>query len=210
MQVRRRIHASGIVQGVGFRPYVYRLAVGHQLAGQISNTACGVVIEVQGPLDAVDGFLHRLRAEAPPLALITAVHVAEIGLNGDAGFRILPSERLESVRALIPPDIATCGDCLRELFDPNDRRYLYPFINCTNCGPRFTIVRSIPYDRAQTSMAVFPMCANCQAEYEDPQNRRFHAQPIACWDCGPRLQLLDAIGMRMYVTVPLNVDIWRF
>jgi hydrogenase maturation protein HypF len=204
MQVRRRIHVSGIVQGVGFRPYVYRLAVGNQLAGQISNTAAGVVIEVQGLPGAVDDFLHRLPAEAPPLALITAVEVAEIGLNGDAEFRILPSEKSETVRALIPPDIATCQDCLRELFDANDRRYLYPFINCTNCGPRFTIVRSIPYDRPQTSMAVFAMCPRCQAEYEDPGNRRFHAQPNACWNCGPRLELLDATGTRVSCSDPIE------
>ena len=204
MQVRRSIHVSGIVQGVGFRPYVYRLAVGHQLTGQVSNTATGVVIEVQGPSERIDDFLHRLPAEAPPLSLITAVDVAEIGLNGDAEFRVLPSDKSESVSALIPPDIATCQDCFRELFDPSDRRYLYPFINCTNCGPRFTILRSVPYDRPQTSMAVFPMCADCQAEYEDPRNRRFHAQPNACWSCGPRLELLDPTGTRVSSRDPID------
>lgn len=194
MQVRRCIHVSGIVQGVGFRPYVYRLAVAQRLAGQIANTATGVVIEVQGSPESVDDFLQRLPKEAPPLALITGLDVLEIGLNGDSEFRILPSERSEAVRTLIPPDIATCEDCLRELFDPADRRHLYPFINCTNCGPRFTIVRSIPYDRPQTSMAIFPMCSRCRAEYEDPRNRRFHAQPNACWDCGPQVELWDAQG----------------
>jgi len=197
MQVRRCIHVSGIVQGVGFRPYVYRLAVGQHLAGQIANTTAGVVIEVQGSSESVDNFLRRLPKEAPPLALITDLHVLEIGLNGDSEFRILPSEKSEAVRTLIPPDIAICEDCIRELFDPADRRYLYPFINCTNCGPRFTIVRSIPYDRPQTSMAVFPMCERCRAEYDDPLNRRFHAQPNACWDCGPHVELWDARGQRI-------------
>lgn len=194
MRVRRRIHVSGIVQGVGFRPFVYRLAVGQQLTGQIANTTYGVVVEVQGSRESVDNFLQRLAKEAPPLALITGIDVKEVGLNGDSEFRILPSEKPGEVRTLIPPDIATCEDCLHELFDPADRRFLYPFINCTNCGPRFTIVRSIPYDRPQTSMAVFPMCSQCRAEYEDPLNRRFHAQPNACWECGPQVELWDARG----------------
>ncbi len=194
MQVRRRIHVAGIVQGVGFRPYVYRLATERHLAGQITNTAAGVVIEVQGFSEVVDDFLTRLPAEAPPLALITWLQVTEISPNGNEDFRILPSEKSETVRTLIPPDIAVCDACLGELFNPADRRYLYPFINCTNCGPRFTIVRSIPYDRPQTSMAVFPMCARCRAEYEDPLNRRFHAQPNACWDCGPQVELWDGRG----------------
>jgi hydrogenase maturation protein HypF len=204
MQVRQRIHVSGIVQGVGFRPFVYRLAAARQLSGQIANTAAGVVIEVQGPDEAVDDFLRRLPQEAPPLALITALEVVDVSLNGDGEFRILPSEKSESVRTLIPPDIAICKDCLRELFDPRDRRYLYPFINCTNCGPRFTIVRSIPYDRPQTSMAVFPMCPRCRAEYEDPLNRRFHAQPNACWNCGPHVELWDAQGRRISTSDPIE------
>jgi hydrogenase maturation protein HypF len=204
MQVRRRIHVSGIVQGVGFRPFVYRLATGHHLAGQIANTSSGVVIEVQGIPGAVDEFVARLPAEAPPQAFITHLAVSEIGLSNDAEFRILPSEKSGTVRTLIPPDIATCEDCLRELFDPADRRYLYPFINCTNCGPRFTIVRSIPYDRPQTSMAVFAMCPRCRAEYEDPLNRRFHAQPNACWDCGPRLELWDAHGQPVLCSDPVD------
>jgi len=204
MQVRRCIHVSGIVQGVGFRPYVYRLAAEQHLAGQIANTTAGVVIEVQGSPESVDDFLLRLPKEAPPLALITDLRILEIEINGDSEFRILPSEKSEAVRTLIPPDIATCEDCLRELFDPADRRYLYPFINCTNCGPRFTIVRSIPYDRPQTSMAVFPMCPRCRAEYEDPLNRRFHAQPNACWDCGPQLELWDEFGLRASGNDPLG------
>jgi len=203
VHVRRRIHVSGIVQGVGFRPFVYRLAASHHLAGQIANTATGVVIEIQGKSEEVDDFVARLPAEAPPLALITGVAISEIGLDEDLEFRILPSDKSEAVRTLIPPDIAVCGDCLRELFDPGDRRYLYPFINCTNCGPRFTIARSIPYDRSRTSMSVFSMCPRCRAEYEDPVNRRFHAQPNACWDCGPRVELRDASGQRALSAEPI-------
>lgn len=204
MEVRRRIHVSGIVQGVGFRPYVYRLAVERRLAGQVTNTATGVVIEVQGAQEAVEEFLAVLPAQAPPLALITGLRIAEIGCNGDHEFSILPSEKSQAVGTLIPQDIAVCADCLGELFDPADRRYSYPFINCTNCGPRFTIVRSIPYDRPQTSMAVFPMCQRCRAEYEDPLNRRFHAQPNACWDCGPQVELWDAFGRRVSSNDPIE------
>ncbi len=192
--VRRRIDISGIVQGVGFRPYVYRLATERHLAGNISNTSSGVTIEVEGPCVAVEDFVARLPEEAPPLARITDLAVLDLPCNGDRAFRILASRRGETVRTLISPDVAICDDCLRELFDPEDRRYRYPFINCTNCGPRFTIVRDIPYDRARTSMAVFRMCPACQGEYDDPRSRRFHAQPNACWECGPRLELWDKNG----------------
>jgi hydrogenase maturation protein HypF len=197
MLVRKAIEVSGIVQGVGFRPYVYRLAVERGLAGNVCNTAAGVSIEVQGPKSAVDDFLARLPAEAPPLARITGVVVREISCNGDRDFQIVTTHRGEPVRTLISPDVAVCTDCLREMFDPADRRYRYPFINCTNCGPRFTIVRNIPYDRPRTSMAVFPMCPACQAEYDDPQNRRFHAQPNACWTCGPQVALWTLEGKRI-------------
>jgi len=194
LQVRRHITVSGIVQGVGFRPYIYRLATERQLTGTITNTPSGVTIEVQGPREFVEDFLSCLPQDAPPLARITDVSVRDLPCNGDREFRIVPSQRGEAVRTLISPDVATCDDCLRELFDPRDRRFRYPFINCTNCGPRFTIVRDMPYDRPGTSMAVFPMCPACQAEYDDPLNRRFHAQPNACWDCGPTLELWDKNG----------------
>jgi len=193
-RVRREIEVSGIVQGVGFRPYIYRLATERDLAGQISNTAAGVVIEIEGQANLVDDFLARLPQEAPPLARITRIALREIPCNQDRGFRIVSSQTGAERRVLISPDVATCDDCLRELFDPNDRRYLYPFINCTNCGPRFTIVRDIPYDRARTSMSVFRMCPACNAEYHDPSNRRFHAQPNACWKCGPQVRLLNGDG----------------
>jgi hydrogenase maturation protein HypF len=196
LQVRRHINVSGIVQGVGFRPYVYRLATERNLAGTITNTPSGVSIEVQGPYDALDDFVARLPQEAPPLARITDVAAFEIPCNGDREFRIIASRRGEAIRTLISPDVAVCRDCLRELLDPQDRRYRYPFINCTNCGPRFTIVRDIPYDRAGTSMSVFPMCTACQAEYDDPLSRRFHAQPNACRECGPRLGFWDKSGHR--------------
>jgi hydrogenase maturation protein HypF len=202
-RVRKAIEITGIVQGVGFRPYVYRLALQRNLAGFITNTAAGVSIEVEGPAEAVDDFVSKLPMEAPPLARITQVGANDIPARDDGEFRILPSRPGESRRVLISPDVAICDDCLRELFDPSDRRFHYPFINCTNCGPRYTIVRDIPYDRARTSMAVFPMCADCQREYDDPINRRFHAQPNACWKCGPQVELWDGEGKRVEAADPI-------
>ena len=192
--IRRGVLVCGVVQGVGFRPFVYRLALEEGLAGSIGNDTDGVTIEVEGPRGRVDAFLERLRAETPPLARIDSVAVREAAATGAVGFRIVASEVLGRVSTGIPADAATCADCLRELLDPEDRRYRYPFLNCSNCGPRFTITRRIPYDRPQTSMARFRMCAACQAEYDDPGNRRFHAQPNACWECGPRVWLVRADG----------------
>src|SRR5512135_1853332 len=189
MVVRKQIAVSGIVQGVGFRPYVYRLANERQLSGSVRNTPAGVMIEVQGAGEAVDDFLTRLPAQSPPLARITAVSVRDLPCNGDRRFEIVASHGQESVRTLISPDVAICADCLRELFDPADRRYKYPFINCTNCGPRFTIIRDIPYHRPSTTMRDFPLCPDCQAEYRNPLDRRFHAQPVACPVCGPQVWL---------------------
>jgi hydrogenase maturation protein HypF len=189
----------GVVQGVGFRPFVYRLALEEGLAGFIGNDTDGVTIEIEGPAGQVDAFLGRLRAETPPLARIDSVAVRDLAATGEAGFRIVASEVLGRVSTGIPADAATCPDCLRELLDAADRRYRYPFLNCTNCGPRFTITWRIPYDRPQTSMARFRMCPACQAEYDDPGNRRFHAQPNACWDCGPRVWLVGADGAEIAV-----------
>ncbi len=203
MLVRKAIEVSGIVQGVGFRPYIYRLANERQLAGSVCNTAAGVSIEVQGEPAAVNGFLARLPVEVPPLARITGITVREIPCNGEREFQIVPTPRGEPVRTLISPDVAVCADCLREMFDAADRRYRYPFINCTNCGPRFTIVRNIPYDRPFTSMAAFRMCPACQAEYDDPRSRRFHAQPNACWTCGPQIELWDLEGKRVEAADPI-------
>ncbi len=209
MEVRRQIEVSGIVQGVGFRPYIYRLATERKLKGNICNTSGGVVIEIQGPAETVQNFVETVPKEAPPLARITNLAIREISCNGEQTFSIIHSHAGEEVHTLISPDVAICADCLREMFDPSDRRYLYPFINCTNCGPRFTIVRGIPYDRPSTSMAVFPMCAACRAEYEDPLNRRFHAQPNACWDCGPQVELWDSAGRKIDVVDPVAEAVWQ-
>jgi hydrogenase maturation protein HypF len=190
-RVRRSALIRGVVQGVGFRPFVYRLALEEGLAGFVGNDTDGVTIEIEGPEERVEAFLARLRSEQPPLARIDSITECKLAALGVAEFRIVASEVVGRVSTGIPADAATCPDCLRELLDPHDRRYRYPFLNCTNCGPRFTITRSIPYDRPQTSMAKFPMCPACQSEYDDPLNRRFHAQPNACWDCGPRVWLVD-------------------
>jgi hydrogenase maturation protein HypF len=193
-RTRCAVEVRGVVQGVGFRPFVYRLALEEGLAGQIGNDTDGVRIEIEGPEERLQSFLQRLRLEAPPLARIDSVAVRHLATTSDAAFRIVSSEVRGRVSTGIPADAATCPDCLRELLDPKDRRYRYPFLNCTNCGPRFTITRQIPYDRPQTSMAKFPMCPACQREYDDPLNRRFHAQPNACADCGPKVWLEDAEG----------------
>jgi len=192
--LRLEVLVCGVVQGVGFRPFVYRLALEEGLAGLIGNNTDGVTIEIEGPAERVEVFVARLRTETPPLARIDSVGVRELAATGEAGFRIVASEVFGRVSTGIPADAATCADCLRELLDPADRRYRYPFLNCTNCGPRFTITRRIPYDRPQTSMAEFPMCQACQQEYDDPLNRRFHAQPNACWECGPRVWLVGQDG----------------
>jgi hydrogenase maturation protein HypF len=194
---------------VGFRPFVYRLAHEEGLSGFIGNDTDGVTIEVEGPGARVDAFVARLRAEAPPLARIDSVAVRELSLTGDEGFRIVSSQVMGPVSTGIPADAATCPDCLRELLDPNDRRYRYPFLNCTNCGPRFTITHRIPYDRPQTSMVKFPMCTACQREYDDPLNRRFHAQPNACWDCGPRVWLGGTDGAEIAAENPVHECIER-
>ena len=187
MIARARARVEGVVQGVGFRPFALRLARELSLDGFVLNDERGVLVEVQGPPGQVERFLARLREDAPPLAVVERVRAETIPAVEGAGFRILESPRGRAPDAPVSPDVAICEDCLRELFDPADRRFRYPFLNCTNCGPRFTIVRGVPYDRPRTTMAGFAMCAACRAEYEDPADRRFHAQPIACPDCGPRL-----------------------
>jgi len=201
--VRRRIRVRGIVQGVGFRPTVYRLATERGLGGWVLNDAEGVLMEVEGPAAALDDFLRVLRAEPPPLARITAVESEDAQPCGETAFRIAPSEAGRR-RALISPDMAVCDDCLRDMFDPADRRHRYPFINCTNCGPRYSIIRDIPYDRPNTTMARFTMCPACQAEYDDPADRRFHAQPNACPVCGPHLDLRDADGRPVAEAEPVR------
>jgi hydrogenase maturation protein HypF len=188
---RLLIKVTGIVQGVGFRPFVYNLACGLGLSGHVFNHSAGVDIEVEGTQDALARFENDLTRLAPPLAHIISVTSAVIQPTGNKCFTIVESASSGPKTALIAPDSDVCGDCLRELFDPSDRRHRYPFINCTNCGPRFTIVTAIPYDRPNTTMGSFVMCADCRAEYENPADRRFHAQPIACHVCGPKVTLLD-------------------
>jgi hydrogenase maturation protein HypF len=185
----KQISVRGVVQGVGFRPFVYRLAHDHGLTGWVLNHSGGVDIEVEGAPAALDAFVRDLTAQAPPLARILAVEATDAPAKGYTSFEIRQSVAEEGRYQLISPDIATCADCQRELLDPGDRRYRYPFTNCTNCGPRFTIIRDIPYDRPLTTMQPFAMCADCQREYDDPLDRRFHAQPNACPVCGPQVWL---------------------
>ncbi len=191
---RREISVRGIVQGVGFRPFVYSLARRHRLAGLVRNDAVGVHIEVEGAPEELELFLRGIKEEAPLLAVVEAVSWRPLTVREDGEFRIEESREGVRRRALISPDVATCADCLTELFDHTNRRYRYPFTNCTNCGPRFTVTRSVPYDRAMTTMASFEMCRECQREYDDPADRRFHAQPNACPACGPQMRLLDRFG----------------
>ncbi|MEO5711150.1 MAG: carbamoyltransferase HypF [Nocardioidaceae bacterium] len=192
-RVRRRYEVSGLVQGVGFRPFVYVTASELGLSGSVSNTPSGVVIEVEGAPDDVDTFGRRLVEDAPLLAEVQGLHESELAARGGTGFTIEESADGPG-RTLASPDVATCEDCLAELEDPTDRRYRHPFITCTSCGPRFTIITALPYDRASTTMAGFEMCAECRSEYDDPADRRFHAQPIACPDCGPTLELVAPGG----------------
>jgi hydrogenase maturation protein HypF len=194
VRVRMAIRVQGIVQGVGFRPFVYSLATSLGLAGLVGNDTDGVFAQVEGPEPAVTEFLARLEREAPPLARVDRVTATRIDTTGAAGFVVAASDPAGPRRVLVSPDAATCADCLRELADPKDRRFGYAFINCTNCGPRFTIVKDVPYDRALTTMASFQMCERCAAEYHDPANRRFHAQPTCCPACGPRLILAGPDG----------------
>jgi hydrogenase maturation protein HypF len=210
--VRTAIRVEGVVQGVGFRPFVYTLATGLGLTGLVGNDLDGVFVEVEGPPAAISEFLLRLGRDAPPLARIERVTTRAITPVRSASFAIAASEPASGSsprRTLVSPDTATCADCLRELADPADRRFGYPFINCTNCGPRFTIVRDVPYDRPLTTMAAFAMCEPCAAEYHDPGDRRFHAQPTCCPACGPRLALHDPAGHDLARHDPAEHDLAR-
>jgi hydrogenase maturation protein HypF len=195
-RTRRRFSVTGVVQGVGFRPFVHRLASELGLGGLVGNDPAAVFVEVQGASLAVDEFGRRLRSDAPPLAVVAGLTWEELPVepDGDGSFQIVPSRSADGAATLIPPDVAVCEDCLRELAAPGDRRYRHPFVTCTNCGPRFTIIRELPYDRPATTMAGFPMCARCAAEYHNPADRRFHAQPVACHDCGPSLWFTDGFA----------------
>ena len=191
--VRARAHVTGLVQGVGFRPFVWREATSRGLSGWVGNDTSGVVLEAEGPVDVVTSLLEALM-RPPPLARVDAVRRVFVPSTGMAGFEVRASDPSGARRALVSPDTATCRDCLSELHDSGDRRFGYPFLNCTNCGPRFTIVAAVPYDRARTTMAPFPMCVACQREYDDPADRRFHAEPVCCPECGPQLRLIDRSG----------------
>ena len=204
MKNRLKIAVTGIVQGVGFRPFIYQLAKRNELVGYVSNTSDGVIIEAEGEETKLKDFLNGIEREAPPLALITDVTSEPVPLVAGADFAILKSSADAERKALISPDVCTCADCLHELFDPADRRHGYPFINCTNCGPRYTITTDVPYDRANTTMRAFVMCADCRREYEDPMDRRFHAQPNACWKCGPGVFLTDDGGQRVDSDDPIS------
>jgi hydrogenase maturation protein HypF len=206
---RTSIAVRGIVQGVGFRPFVYGLATRYRLSGFVKNRPHGVTIEVEGALEALQHFLEDLQSRPPPLARIQSISSHRMPPVGERGFRIETSEHgnldngTQEGPVFVATDVAPCDDCLREFFDPNDRRFRYPFINCTNCGPRLTIIESAPYDRPRTTMAVFPMCSACKSEYENPADRRFHAQPIACPVCGPQLALILPSGKRIETGDPL-------
>jgi hydrogenase maturation protein HypF len=193
-RVRYRIRVAGVVQGVGFRPFVHRLATELGLAGCVGNDTEGVFVEVEGATTLVESFEVRLMAEAPALARILEVRSTTVDAVGESGFRIVESSADGGGRTFVSPDVAVCPECLTELFDPSDRRYRYPFVNCTNCGPRFTITRTLPYDRPNTTMSGFSLCEACYREYHDPLDRRFHAQPVACAACGPRLWFEGATG----------------
>ena len=196
------IHVTGIVQGVGMRPFVYREAMAHGICGWVLNAGDGVHIEAHAPADVARRICRRAFRACACGSLAWSMSRLWTWQPGgwdaanEQGFRIVASQDQTAHTTLVSPDIATCDDCLRELFDPADRRYHYPFINCTNCGPRFTIIRSLPYDRAATSMDRFPMCPACAAEYADPLDRRFHAQPDACFDCGPHITWREAVRGR--------------
>ena len=192
--MRWRCRITGLVQGVGFRPAVHRLATEKGLSGWVRNDPGGVTLEIEGPVDALEAFKKRLLSAPPPLARIDAFEVAQVAATGEKGFRILASDEGEGKAAPVSPDMTVCDACLREMRDPSDRRYGYPFINCTDCGPRYTITRTVPYDRPNTSMASFTMCDACRAEYEDPASRRYHAQPIACRSCGPQVRFMGGSG----------------
>ncbi|MCE5336563.1 MAG: carbamoyltransferase HypF, partial [Desulfobacteraceae bacterium] len=191
------VKVRGIVQGVGFRPFIFQLARRHGLGGWVRNQSDGVEIEAAGAADPVRAFIDDITAKAPPLSRIVSIEVAELAFEPCDAFEILRSLTLDSRATLISPDVCTCEDCLREMFDPRDRRFRYPFTNCTNCGPRYTIIKDIPYDRDKTTMARFRMCPECLREYEDPMDRRFHAQPNACPECGPQVWLEDGSGARI-------------
>ena len=195
-KVRRKIEIKGIVQGVGFRPTVYRLANEYNLKGFVFNDSKGVTLDIEGDSEDISSFLEELKKNPPPLSKIEEIKSENLPAKEFDEFKIIESEESEERTTLVSPDISTCEDCKGELLNPKDRRYLYPFVNCTNCGPRFTITEELPYDRKNTTMKIFEMCEKCKTEYGNPEDRRFHAQPNACRECGPHLELLNSKGKK--------------
>ena len=202
--VARRVEINGIVQGVGFRPFVYQLANRYDLKGKVANTSSGVSIHIEGNRQNIESFCRDISEKKPPIAYITEIDLFDESVNAYQEFTIVESREPSMMTTLISPDVSVCDDCRHELFDLNDRRFGYPFINCTNCGPRYTIINDIPYDRPKTSMKHFTMCLICQAEYDDPGNRRFHAQPNACAECGPHIDLYDNTRQKIETPKPLE------
>lgn len=203
LKTRWNIILEGVVQGVGFRPFIYNLARERGLSGYVCNDTHGAVVEVEGKVSSLEKFLSAVKTDLPANASLENISCRVVPIKGQTGFSIISSLASDKRRALIAPDTPTCGDCVKELFDSSDRRFLYPFINCTHCGPRFTIIRDVPYDRERTTMSVFRMCPDCLREYRDPNNRRFHAQPNACPKCGPKVNLLDAKGENVIGVDPI-------
>ena len=197
-KIHADIRITGIVQGVGFRPFVHRLVTSFSLCGEVKNTSFGASLSLEGEKEKIFGMVSEIEKNPPPLAYIENIEISfSEKLSGYVGFEISESERGDFRRTLISPDVATCPDCLREMYDKDNRRYRYPFINCTNCGPRFTITRDIPYDRKNTTMSGFHLCDLCRGEYTDIENRRYHAEPVCCEDCGPKLFFLDEKGRKV-------------
>ncbi|MCP4115223.1 MAG: carbamoyltransferase HypF [Desulfobacteraceae bacterium] len=200
-----RIEIQGVVQGVGFRPFVFQLAKQYGFRGEVLNTPQGVTLTLEGDPEKIDPCCREIRENCPPLATVTSIDARPVEARGYEDFRIVTSSAVDASRsALIPPDVCVCRDCLDEMNDPANRRFGYPFINCTNCGPRYTIIQDVPYDRAKTSMSVFPMCPECRKEYDDPEDRRFHAQPNACERCGPGVVLVDNRGVSLDGEEPIQ------
>lgn len=193
----KQLEINGLVQGVGFRPFLFTLAKQYNLTGEVSNTAGGVLAIIEGPLSRLEQFVHNIEKKQPPLSSVTSISSKKIPTTGFKTFQIIPSKSSHKSNTLISPDVSICDDCLLEMQDPDNRRFEYPFINCTNCGPRFTIIKDIPYDRPKTSMKAFKMCPDCQREYDDPMDRRFHAQPNACPVCGPQVFLTNNKGLKI-------------
>lgn len=204
MMIAKKIVVKGIVQGVGFRPFIYKNATKNNLKGFVNNTSKGVFIEVEGYEEDITYFIDEIKHKPPVLSKVTDIKIIDKEIEGYTNFKIIESKEEEEAITLLSPDIATCDDCLKDISDVNNRRYRYPFTNCTNCGPRFSITKKVPYDRENTTMDVFQMCSECREEYNDPLNRRFHAQPNGCSKCGPRVYICNKEGNKIISNDPIK------